>query len=472
MPGPKSYPILGILPHVIRTWEDWPEESARLSKKYGRTWGGGVPNVPGLNGAFFFIIDEASVRHVLSENFENYQKGPAFRKMYGDLLGLGIFASDGDLWKVHRKVTSNMFSKNLLRRTAEVTLSKLDEIAALFRSRMESNAETSSASTSIDLQDIFFRLTFDTTSYVAFGCEMNSMQAGSQHPFAKAFDEMQLLITERMLDPLFELKRFLQIGSRERRISVLKRILADEASTIIKTRRRSVEDGCRLGPDLLSRFLDHAKKVGQPLHDDELHSVVMNIMIAGRDTTACALSWGFYELTKRPHIVQKIVEEVEQICGKNNPDYSYDKICQLRYTHAVVMEVLRLHPSVPNDHKYAVGDDVLPDGTFVPAGAAVAWMPLSMGRSEEIWGEDALEFKPERFLDAKEPSLFTYPVFNPGPRTCLGKPLALSTMKMTLAYLLPKFDFKDILGHSGAYRWTLVRSMREGFVVDVSEKGN
>ena len=157
-----------------------------------------------------------------------------------------------------------------------------------------------------------------------------------------------------MLDPLFELKRFLQIGSRERRISVLKRVLADEASTIIKTRRRSVKDGCRLGPDLLSRFLDHSKKVGQPLHDDELHSVVMNIMIAGRDTTACALSWGFFELTKRPEIVQKIVEEAEQICGKNNPDYSYDKIFQLRYTHAVVMEILRLHPSVPNDHKYAV----------------------------------------------------------------------------------------------------------------------
>jgi cytochrome P450 len=77
-------------------------------------------------------------------------------------------------------------------------------------------------------------------------------------------------------------------------------------------------------------------------------------MIAGRDTTACALSWGFYELSKRPHIVQKIVEEVEQICGVDDPDYSYDKICQLRYTHAVVMEVLRLHPSVPNDHKYAV----------------------------------------------------------------------------------------------------------------------
>ena len=157
-----------------------------------------------------------------------------------------------------------------------------------------------------------------------------------------------------MFDPLFGLKRLLQIGSRERRISVLKRVITEEASAVIKTRRRSVEDGARLGPDLLSRFLEHSKKVGQPMHDGELHSVVMNTLIAGRDTTACGLSWAFFELSKRPEIVQKIVEEADQVCGKNNPDYSYDKICQLRYTHAVVMEVLRLHPSLPNDHKYAV----------------------------------------------------------------------------------------------------------------------
>ena len=277
-------------------------------------------------------------------------------------------------------------------------------------------------------------------------------------------------LQERILDPLYELKRFFQIGAREKRIAQLKHILTDEAMAIINSRRRSVADGDKLGPDLLSRFLDHAKKIGQPLRDDELQSVVMNVMIAGRDTTACALSWGFYELTKRPEVVQRIIQEVATVCGDEDPDYSYDNVSELRYTHAVVMEILRLHPSVPNDHKYAVCDDVLPDGTFIPAGAAVAWLPLAMGRDKNIWGEDALEFKPERFLDAKEPSMYKYPVFNAGPRTCLGKPLALSTMKLTLAYLLPKFDFEDSLKHSGRFKWTMVRSMKDGFQVGVSAK--
>jgi len=167
---------------------------------------------------------------------------------------------------------------------------------------------------------------------------------------------------------------------------------------------------------------------------------------------------------------------VEEICGpigndNNKPDYSYDTICKLKYTNAVAMEVMRLHPPVPVDHKYSINDDVLPDGTFIPAGAIVSWIPIAMGHSEKIWGDDAFKFDPERFVNRKEPSLYQYPVFNAGPRTCLGKPLALMTIKLTLAFLLPRFEFADKLGHSGACNWKMVLSMKDGFLVDVEEKG-
>lgn len=145
-----------------------------------------------MNGAFFFVVDEESVHHILSKNFENYQKGKAFRSLYGDLLGWGIFATDGDLWRVHRKVMSNMFSRNLLRQTSKVSKAKLDEVAELMQNRI---ALSSDGVANLDLQDIFFRMTFDITSYVAFGCEMNSFKADGQHRFACSFDEMQLLIT-------------------------------------------------------------------------------------------------------------------------------------------------------------------------------------------------------------------------------------------------------------------------------------
>lgn len=243
-----------------------------------------------------------------------------------------------------------------------------------------------------------------------------------------------------------------------------------ESLRIIGERRANARDGGHLlGPDLLSRFVD--KNFSD---DDELHSVIMNIMLAGRDTTASSLAWAFYELARHPEVTRKIIREAEKVIGSpdnaTDQDYSHEKIGKLEYTHCVAMEVLRIHPPVPNDMKYCLRDDRLPDGTVVTAGSQVCWMPLSMGRSEKIWGEDALEFRPDRFLGAGEPSPFAYAAFNAGPRTCLGKPLALQTIKLALAYLLPRFCFDDRIGHDGECRTAFVRTMKGGFPVDVSER--
>ena len=118
-------------------------------------------------------------------------------------------------------------------------------------------------------------MTFDTTAYVAFGCKKNSLQAleKGQHHFAQAFDKMQMLITAHIIDPLFKIKQFFQIGLQEKCIAQLKHIIYCKSSAIINAHLCSVHNGDCLGLDLLSRFLGHSKKVGQPFHDDELHSV-------------------------------------------------------------------------------------------------------------------------------------------------------------------------------------------------------
>lgn len=84
-------------------------------------------------------------------------------------------------------------------------------------------------------------------------------------------------------------------------------------------------------------------------------------------------------------------------------------------------------------------------------------------RKESPWGRDALEFRPERFLNEKEPSPFKYSMFNAAQRICLGRPLALMNMKLAMSILLSsKFDLTDKRGHSGEYLWTLVQSMKDG----------
>ncbi len=474
LPGPKRFPLLGYLPHVLNHWHIWPTETTRLAKLYKKTWGGPLPNYGGLPGAYFYIHDQENIKYILSTNFENYGKGHMWKNILGELLGHGIFAVDGERWKVHRKLMSNMFSRNLLRHSAVVSRKKLFEVLNGFEKRAASAIEADNRAAtngfSIDLQDVFFRLTIDTTSIVTFGIDLRSVENERQHTFALAFDELSNLCQKRFLDPLFEIKRLLNLTWRERRIKVLKGIVDEFAHEVIASKRRSAEEGSPLGADLLSRFIDHAHKEGkEDISDSELRDVIMNILLAGRDTTACALSWTFYELTRHPEVVEKIIKEVESICGiGKDADYTYDTMTQLTYTHCVALEVLRLHPSVTNDPRFAVNDDVLPDGTKIPAGAGIDLCFYSMGRKEEIWGNDELQFKPERFLGEKEPSPFQYPVFNAGPRMCLGKPLALMNMKLTMSILLTsKFKIVDRMGHSGEYTWSLVEAMKDGFEVNV-----
>ena len=144
---------------------------------------------------------------------------------------------------------------------------------------------------------------------------------------------------------------------------------------------------------------------------------------------------------------------------------------KLKYTHCVAMESLRLHPSVPIDLRRAVSDDILPDGTYVPAGGEVVILVCAMGRSEQIWGDDAELFRPERFMDISVPSPFKFPTFWGGPRMCLGKPLALMEMKMAMSILLTSgLSFDDRIGHSGDFLWTPVMSKKGGFPIRITEK--
>jgi cytochrome P450 len=280
----------------------------------------------------------------------------------------------------------------------------------------------------------------------------------------------------RFMDIFFELKQYFQLGQREKDIVRHAAVVNKFVDNVIDAAKKPIADGKVINEkkqeiNLIMRFIDQTEKQGAPPTDQELRDFVLTFLLAGRDTTSCALSWIFFELSRHPTVVSKMIEEIETVCGAvENADYSYDNINSLVYTHAVVMEALRLHPPVPEGFKMADGDDVLPDGTAIPKGSCVMYSFYAMNYSEKTWGSDSKKFNPDRFLNLTEPSPFRYPVFNAGPRLCSGKLLAMMEVKLTLAYLLPRFQFKDEKRHDGAYRWAIVMSMKGGFPVRIGKK--
>ncbi|RZC87838.1 hypothetical protein C5167_028291 [Papaver somniferum] len=153
--------------------------------------------------------------------------------------------------------------------------------------------------------------------------------------------------------------------------------------------------------DILSRFLE--------LNTDPryLRDITLSFLLAGRDTTAITLSWFLYMLCENPHVQDKAAKEVREATDAKDstPFDQYvesvtdDALDKMHYLHAALAETLRLYPAVPVDAKICFSDDTLPDGYSVRKGDMVAYQPYAMGRMKYIWGEDAEEFRPERWLD-------------------------------------------------------------------------
>jgi cytochrome P450 len=346
------------------------------------------------------------------------------------------------------------------------------------------------AGRSFDAQAFFFSYTMDVFGLIAFGVDLKSIELDEPHPFAKAFDRVQALCNDRMPNPLWHLGRALRT-STEREITEGCKVIKAFAAEVIASKRECLERGEELGLDLLSRFIEK-----KDMNDAEMTDVVLNFMIAGRDTTATGTSWTLYELLQNPRHIQLIRDELQHCLdlkygGADFTELSHeDKFAVvetgLPYLRAVILEALRMHPPLMKDVKFCVEDDVLPDGTVIKKGQAVLIAPYVLCRNPDVW-ESPDEFKPDRFAkkvgvshklsgssgDAASSSFhqpvnvseFDYPTFNAGPRICLGRALALLEMQLMLATILPHFDFAFAHAHDTAYSSSLVSPLKNGLTL-------
>ncbi|KAJ4845544.1 hypothetical protein Tsubulata_021524 [Turnera subulata] len=375
-----------------------------------------------------YTTDVRNIEHVLKTRFDKYNKGKYNQDIVTDLFGEGIFAVDGDKWRQQRKLSSFEFSTRVLR----------DFSSAVFRTNaaklVRLISDTAIADQVFDMQDILMRCTLDSIFKVGFGVELNCLIGSSREgtEFMKAFDDSNALVYWRYVDPFWKLKRYFNVGYEA---SLRKNIKNDKE-------------------DILSRFLVESKKDPEKMNDRYLRDIILNFMIAGKDTSANTLSWFFYMLCKNPLIQEKIAQEVRDVTGDQDDEANIDDFIakitestldQMHYLHATLSETLRLYPAVPVDGRSAEADDVLPDGFRLKKGDGVYYMAYAMGRMPYIWGEDAEDFRPERWLKDgifQPESPFKFIAFHAGPRTCLGKDFAYRQMKIVSMALLRFLRFK------------------------------
>ncbi|KAM7269211.1 hypothetical protein ACFE04_024708 [Oxalis oulophora] len=491
--GPKTWPLVGGAIEQLVNYDrmhDW------LVNYFSKVKSVVVP-MPFTT--YTYIADPANVEYVLKTNFANYPKGETYHSYMEVLLGDGIFNVDGEQWRKQRKTASFEFASKNLRDFSTIVFREYS--LKLFNILSHSSFDNQQ----VDMQELLMRMTLDSICKVGFGVEIGTLAPNlPDNQFARAFDMANIIVTLRFIDPLWKVKKFLNVGS-EALLDRSMKVIDDFTYSVIRRRKaeimetQQIDTTNKIKHDILSRFIELGADPENHLNDKSLRDVVLNFVIAGRDTTATTLSWAIYMIMTHKDVAEKLYLELKsleedrakeenvsllQFDTEDSESFNrratqfagllnYDSLVKCYYLHAVITETLRLYPAVPQDPKGILEDDILPDGTKVKAGGMVTYVPYSMGRMEYNWGPDAASFKPERWLVNgifQNASPFKFTAFQAGPRICLGKDSAYLQMKMTLAILCRFYEFHLVPDHPVKYRMMTILSMAHGLKLTAARR--
>lgn len=181
---------------------------------------------------------------------------------------------------------------------------------------------------------------------------------------------------------------------------------------------------------------------------NDIKALLFDILAAGIDTSATTIEWAMAEMLKNPAVMKKVHKEIESVVGKRGQVKPSD-LPSLEYLQCVVKETLRLYPPVPLLLPRESMEACTVAGYNIPAKTRLIVNAWAMGRDRAVWGDDVLDFKPERFMqaggrdrniDVKGQDFELIP-FGSGRRGCPGIALALEVVGLALSHLLQSFDW-------------------------------
>ncbi|KAJ6577650.1 cytochrome P450 [Mycena capillaripes] len=382
------------------------------------------------------------IKLILSTDFDNYVKGERFKYGMRSVLGTGVFNSDSDQWKFHRQMTRPYFARDRISHF-EIFSRHADDVVSLLRQRMK-------AGYAVDFQDLIGRFTMDSASEFLFNSCVHSLKANLPYPYNIAFPPPQsnspeaqaaIKFTDAFSDAMVAISKREVLG----RIWPLFEIFGDKTAEPMHAiseakEKNDYDDELSLLDDLLNTTSDP-----RVLKDE-----MLNMLLAGRDTTMHTLTVVIYFFTMYPDVCARAREEVLAHVGPSRSP-TYDDIKDMKYLRAVINETMRLYPSVPFNVRENIKAVTWPSADpnekplYIPAGSKLPYSIFIMHRRKDLWGPDAEEFSPDRFLDERLKTYlfkntFQFLPFNAGPRICLGQQFAYNEMSFMIIRLLQAFS--------------------------------
>jgi cytochrome P450 len=393
-----------------------------------------------------FIRDPEHARQVLVTNQDNYVKGNDYR-ILAVLLGKGLLTNfDLELWQQQRKLVQPLFAKRHLSPMAAHMTASTDQWldAMAVDAQRERQVDVNSAMMGLTLDVVcraLFGTTVDAQTTRTVGSAMSTLLTAAQAnlQMAGVYDVIETV-------PSIEFSDLLRVRRVHwNRAQAAKAQLDEIVYGLIDGRRANPDPEAN---DLLSLLLGARDEDGGGEMDrEQVRDEVMTFLGAGHETTANALTWLWYALSRHPDARRRMEAEVDEVLGGRIPQYEDAE--RLPWTNACLHEALRLYPPVPAFTRVAAGADDL-DGLKIVPGTDMIISPYLIHRNPRLW-ENPEGFDPERFMPGGEatqpgrPRLAFMP-FGGGRRICVGQGFALLEGVLLAAMIAQRVRFDLVPG--------------------------
>jgi cytochrome P450 len=415
-----------FLLRFLRGWRSWLdvlfEKSYRMKMGHFRQ--------PGLD--VYMVNEPRWVRHVLVEDAENFPKHPLMHRMLEPLLGQSIFTTNGPVWERQRRLVDQAFEQARLQTVFPLMRAAVDDMIGRLDPVADGRSYEVDGETTWIAADIIFRTILS----------QKIQQSDAQEIF-HAFMKFQSQAQRAMILSIYHLPAFLPRWASQRSAKRIRAVLAEFIQRRYQARERGEKD---LPRDILGALIE-AK---DPVHGDsftypEMVDQICMLFLAGHETSASALAWALYLISRTPDLQERMREEIEREIGDR--PFEFGDTMKLRFVTDVFREVLRLYPPVGFFIRSASRSERIRDKD-VASGSAVLISPWLIHRHRELW-ERPDEFDPDRFRSpsGKESLKCAYMPFSSGPRVCVGAGFALQEAVLVLASLVRRYRVEPDLDH-------------------------
>ncbi|XP_060212491.1 geraniol 8-hydroxylase-like isoform X2 [Lycium barbarum] len=429
-PGPTGLPIIGSL---LKLGSKPNQSLTKLAKIHGPLM------TLKLGSLTTIVVSSADVaKEILHKHDETFSARivPVAVAAQPNPEGTIAWVNGDHTWKKKRRfLSTQMFTNQRLDSLQELRHQKAEQLVNHIRKQCEDGV-------AVDIGRVAFATTLNLISNTIFSIDMVDPEFKTAHEFKELVWTIMEDAGVPNLSDYFPVLKWLDLQGVRRRIRPAYLRLHEIFDEAIEKRVEGRAAGMKKKGDFLDVLLDQCEDDGSGF-GTTIKPLMVDLFIAGSDTSAITTEWAMAELLRSPQELKKVRQEIIQQIGTERPVQESD-IDKLPYLQAVVKEAMRLHPAVSLLLPHKAQNDIEVLGYTVPKDSQVFVNAWAIGRDPKSWVRP-LEFLPERFIESSvdyKGRDFEFIPFGAGRRICPGLPLAIRMVNLILASIIQPFSWK------------------------------